>query len=122
MTASLLTTANTFTMSAGRLEGHLRNWTCWMFTGGLGEFKVIGGVGLHGYTHFDGDNESVYAKMDIATAKATDAAINDLKLLEKAAIHANYLGAKWVSILNIHAVLVIARHGVRMGLERRGIV
>jgi len=107
-------------MDTDRLEFHLENWARWMQTGGKSEFKVHGGHSLRGFTHYD--TESAYEQMDISSAKATDAAIGDLKPLERAAINCEYLGAKWTYEGPQHAVLAIARHAVRMGLERRSIV
>lgn len=103
-----------------RLNWHLENWKRWMETGGNTVFHVGGGVGLRGFTHYDTDGE--YDKSDNHTAVMVDAVIRGLKKIEYEALACEYLGEIWRSTTPLHLVLVVARHGVRIGINRRGLV
>lgn len=108
-------------MDTDRLLFHLDNWARWMKSRGLSGFHVRAkSVGV-GYTHYDTDRESEYEKSDNWHAENTDAVIRDLKRLEQLALQCEYLGAIWTDPLDIGLVLVVAREGVRMGLDKRGI-
>src|SRR3989304_1500350 len=108
-------------MSPDRLEDDLQNWRAWMRHGGLeglGMPSRVPGIGIRHNTTFD----DMIEDLDRTTAKATDAAIADLKRLEREAIHHNYLGSDWRNdYANIHVVLVVAREAVRISLMKRGI-
>ncbi len=94
-----------------RLEWHFWNWSRWMRSGG---------IGLHGFTHFDTD--SSYDKSDNDTAIMVDAIIRDLKKMERDALNTQYLGAAWNNkpeFLGI--VLVLAREQVQNGIRKKGL-
>lgn len=103
-----------------RLDWHLQNWRRWMQTGGKTVFHVGGGIGLQGFTHYDTDGE--YDKSDTQTAIIVDAVIRGLAQGEQEALASEYLGAAWRRATPLHLVLVVARHGVQMGINRRGLV
>lgn len=103
-----------------RLEWHLSNWALLIKSGGLSEFKVQGGHGIVGYTHY-GDKETEDQKSDYRTAVMVDAIIRGLKQAEQDALATEYLMAAWMHYTDHHLVLLVARHGVQMGINRRGI-
>lgn len=107
-------------MDTARLEWHLLNWARWMRSRGLSNFHVRAKSVGEGFTHYDTDGE--YEKSDAWVAENVDAIIRDLKRLERAALECEYLGAAWLEKIDIGLILVVAREGVRMGLNRRGIV
>ena len=104
-----------------RLQWHLENWARFMRSGGGTVFRVEGGHGLRGFTHFD--TESGYDKSDYDTAVQVDAVIRDLKQMEKDALHTEYLGAVWPNTeFALTVSLVLAREQVQIGINRRGLV
>lgn len=108
-------------MNSDRLEAHLQNWKNWMRHGGLEELAMPSRVPVIGIRHNTSFDDMI-EDMDRMTAKATDAAIADLKRLEREAIHHNYLGTEWRNdYANIHVVLVVAREAIRQSLVRRGV-
>ena len=100
------------------LERILYNWSVWKRSGGMSNFHVEAGSVGEGYTHQD--TEGAYIRSDIQMGQIADAVVRDLKLLERDAIHAEYLDCAWPHDMSVNRVLVIAHESVRLGLKRKG--
>jgi hypothetical protein len=103
-----------------RVEWHLYNWARYMRTGGYAGLSLPGRAsGQIGISHA-ADFDQLADNADRIAAKTCDSVIRDLKPLEQKAIRCGYLGEDWTHVLNEAAVLVVAKEGVRLGLERKG--
>jgi hypothetical protein len=122
MRTAQLSTHQTVSPQYDRLEWHLHNWARWMRAGGLTRFRIVGGHGLRGFTHYSHDREAEDAQSDTDTAVRVDAVIRDLSPAEREALQADYLGAVWRCATPLHLVLVLARERVGVGIRRLGIL
>lgn len=122
MLNSQLSTHQTVIPLYDRLEWHLQNWARWMRAGGLTKFRVVGGHGLRGFTHYSHDREAEDAQSDTDTAVRVDAVIRDLAAGERDALQVEYLDAVWRRATPLRAVLCLARERVGIGIRRLGIL
>jgi hypothetical protein len=104
-----------------RVEFHLFNWAKWLRGSGMRlgyPSRASGGIGISHSADFD----QMADNADNTIASWVDAIIRGLGNLEQKALRVEYLGERWTSPTEIGLVLVIAREGVRAGLDRKGIV
>lgn len=106
------------------IEFYLENWARWMDSGGKpDELPDHASGGAENYTSMDWETcDKSYEQMDLRNAVMTNAVIEDLGPIERAAIYCQYLAA--VFKFNRHdfnAVLRLAKLRIGRGLERRGI-
>jgi hypothetical protein len=80
--------------------------------------RASGGIGVSHSMDFD----QMADNADNTIASWVDSIIRGLGALEQKALRVEYLGEKWTSPTEIELVLVLAREGVRAGLDRKGIV
>lgn len=110
------------TTGDGRVEWHLQNWKRYMFTGqyaGLGHSgRASGGIGISHSADFD----QLADQADRVLARTVDAIIRDLKPLEQKALRCRYLYEDWTDSREMALFVVLAKEGVRLGLNRKGVV
>lgn len=107
-------------MSDDRLSWHLWNWARWhrLDPSRLGyPRKASGGAQCYTNTDFD----AMCNTADDACAEAVEAAINDLPMMEKVAIHHYHLYAVYRSREPIEPIYNRACDAVKKTLTRRGI-
>lgn len=103
-----------------RVLWHLDNWRRWMRASnmGLGLPTKSPAIGISHSADFD----QLAGQADRWAARAVDAIISDLRLLERDAVHHAYLETKWQHRMDVEPVLVIACESIRLALNRKGVV